>query len=268
MRYALILFVAFVNGIILFYASLFAVGGGIEVIRTIWVVGYSWIAVTTVAAIVLYSRGRGSLGVKVVAGALPVAYMALLAFQLVASSFHHFQPNTTEFQQACRTAGSRYLAKPPHRVESIAYDWEPDSYPPEINHFNLDGNGRATDVGSLLPLFRYPASIKFSESRCCQFTGHPTNRVGPYIRHTRSDYYGISELTADVLVTYKTTRVAQVSSKSPLTQVDIEVRSRRDAAVLATHRYFIDRQSRRACGETSSGVMDETSFVLKAVGHG
>lgn len=266
MQYVPILCVALVNGFILFYASLFAVGGGIEVIRTIWFFGYSWIAVTTVAAIALHSRGRGSLGVKIVAGALPVAYMALLAFQLVLSSFHYFQPNTAEFQQACQTAGSRYHAKSLHPVESIAYDWEPDAHPPEINHFNIDSNGRATDIGSRLPLLRYPASVKFSESRCCQFSGPPTNRVGPYIRHTRSDYYGITELTADVLVTYKTTRVPQVSSKSPLSQVDIEVRSRRDAKILATHRYFIDRQSHRGCGETSSGVMDETSFVLKALG--
>jgi len=214
MQYVLILCIALVNGIILFYASAFAVGGGIEVIRTIWLVGYSWIAVTTVSALVLYSRGRGPLGIKLVAGTLPVAYMALLAIQLVVSSFHYFQPNTTEFQQACRTAGSRYLAKPLNPVESIAYDWEPDAHPPAINHFNLDSNGRATDIGSRLPLLRYPASVKFSESRCCQFTGPPTNRVGPYIRHTRSDYYGIPELTADVLVTYKNTRVAQVSSKS------------------------------------------------------
>lgn len=174
-------------------------------------------------------------------------------------------PNSSEFDVVCKAAGPHYILKPSKVVESIAYDWEPGTYPPDINYFKVDARGNVSGLRGGLPSF--PAAIKFIEGRCCQYEGGPRNHVGPFVRHPNTgEYFGITELTADVLVTYKRSDAEVPSSQAGLKAVDITVTDRRDGQTLATLRYLLDRERRRGCGAVSNGAMDEQAFIHRAVG--
>lgn len=197
---------------------------------------------------------------------VPIEVASLLLVAVLQEAYQMYRPNSDVFIQSCRIAGSRFYSKPTAPVESIGYDWNANSHPPLYNHFSFDSKGRVTSLSGGSGKERFPKSIKFIESRCCRNTGPPTNRIGPYIRHTGNEYFGVTELTADVLVTFESSKITQAQRESVLTQVDVEVSDRRSNTILATHRYFLDLGAERGCGETSPGTMDETSFVKKAIG--
>jgi len=145
---------------------------------------------------------------------------------------------------------------------------EAATHPPKINYFTLDSRGNVQNLRDDIP--RFPKSIKFTEGRCCQFEGAPTNGNSPFIRRQNDganpgSSFGVPELTADVLVKYEVTRIESKGTNN-LESVYISVWDRRDGLLLATMRYLLDRQARRGCGATSEGVMDEQMFVLKATG--
>lgn len=270
MAYFSVLLIAALNCVVLFFMSLLAAGdGSAKGIYLVWIVGFSSIALFTLAALVLCAMGKRSTAVGTASLALPAAYIFGLAGALVFPFLGSPKPEIPEFDEACKDTGPLFIAKPALAVESLAYDWEPGTNAPTINYFTLDARGNVQNLQGDLPTF--PESIKFTEGRCCQFEGAPSNRIGPFIRRQNSganfdSFVGARELSADVLVKYKISRIQPKNWKNGLESVDISVTDRRDGRRLATMRYLLDRQAQRGCGATSDGVMDEKMFVLKAIG--
>lgn len=269
MAYFSVLLVAALNCVVLFFMSLLAAGdGSAKGIYLVWIVGFSSIALFTLAALVLCAMGKRSTAVGTASLALPAGYIAL-AGTLFIPALGSPKPESPDFDEACKDTGPLFMAKPAQVVESLAYDWEPGTNAPTINYFTLDARGNVRNLQGDLPTF--PESIKFTEGRCCQFEGAPSNGIGPFIHRqnnggTFDSFVGVPELSADVLVKYKISRFHPKNWKNGLESVDISVTDRRDGRRLATMRYLLDRQAARGCGATSEGVMDEKMFVLKAIG--
>lgn len=230
--------------------------------------GWLFVALHVTALLIALNPPKKNPNIPVLAclSIVPLEIASIFFLGAVQQAYLKYRPNSDEFIQLCSAAGSRFSSKPPKLVESIAYDWGEKSYAPSYSHFSIDHKGRVSGMASGSRYEQFPNSIKFKESRCCRNTGLPTNRIGPYIRHFGNEYFGVTELTADALVTFKTSKISQAGRDSVLNQVDIEVSDRRTNAILATHRYFLDHVARRGCGETSPGTMDETFFVKKAIG--
>lgn len=271
MAYLAVLAIAAANSAGLFVLSLLAVGGdgSAKAIHQIWLIGYPWIAVFTVAALVLVARERRALAQIVVSSTLPAGFVALVAAMNIDDYWRSVRANPPAFDLACKDAGAKFTAPPAQPVTSIAFDWEPRSHLPDHNYLLLDERGNITETRWTAP--RFPGSIRFAEWRCCKREGRPTQGSGPYIRRPNTGtmaYYAIAELTADALATYRVSKMDMRGTEAGVQVVEITVTDRRDRQTLATLRYLIDRNARRACGSTAPGVMDETRFVLQAVGAG
>lgn len=231
-------------------------------------IGALFVALHVIALLIALNppKKHPTLPVLVGLSIVPLEIASIFLFGALQQAYLKYRPNSDEFVQLCSTAGSRFSSKPSKPVESIAYDWSAKSYAPSYSRFSIDQKGRVFSMASGSSYEQFPDAIKFKESRCCRYTGHPGNRMGPYVRHFGNEYFGVTELTADVLVTFKTSKISQADRDSVLNQVEIEVSDRRTNTILATHRYFLDPVAKRGCGETSPGTMDETSFIKKAIG--
>jgi hypothetical protein len=258
--------VAGLNAVALFFLSLLAVGGdgssgGIYVVRAF---GFGWIALCTVLALWLCHRGRGALGVATALSTWPTGFAMAYAVVVAGIGWERIKPNSAVFEAACRGAATTFVAAPKAPVQSVAFDWEGKG-PPGYTFFSVDSKG---NVGGLRggTGAGWPVAIRFTEGRCCRFEGPPRNQVRPYVRrlNTTQEYFGVTELTADTLVSLRSAPVPGREAGSSLTQFDVAVTDRRDGAELASMRYFLDARNRRGC--VAGGVMDERAFVLKAVG--
>lgn len=252
-----ILLLCAVNAVLLYFVSFVAVygdgsRGGIYAVR---IYGGAWIAGAAIWAAILWRKGRYELACIITIATLPASAVMAPVLIMVTQGLYGLRPHSTVFMQACERAGPKYIASPAMPVRSIAYDWNPNAHPPALNHFAMDWHGNVSKMRREFP--RFPNQIEFIEERCCQYGAG----VKPYLRHPRSgSYYGVTELTADVLVEYKTT------DRDTALVVDMTVSDRRDGRALATLHYVLDYQGRRGCGETSPSVMDEREFVVKAIG--
>lgn len=257
------------NCIALFFISGLAVDGSgnarVDGVLSARIWGYLWIAAWTVFALIRFKRSDRATAIAIAILTLPAGYAAMLAWLMGTNALDRLKPNSPEFEAACKAAGPRYIQQPATKVESIAYDWEQDTHPPDTNYFEMDRRNNVTQLGGRFP--RFPPAIKFIESRCCQFEGPPTNRTGPFIHHpVTGEYFGTTELTADALVTYKVFHTHLTNSVEGFKTVELTVTDRRDGARLATLRYLLDERGRRGCGAVADGVMDEQAFVRRAVG--
>ena len=262
-----LLVILIVNCGLFFVASILTVpGDGSEAYMEIkWAIGLGWIVIVLLGSLKLISMGRSEMAFLLAVLTLP---LALVGFMLAFSAldlYASLKPNSKEFKAACRSVGVTYFHKPNSPVHSIAYDWPADAYPPRFSSFKLDGRGNVSAEASGLP--RFPEQIEFTEVRGGRYEGPPSNGIGPFIRHPRSGpYNGIAELSADALVTFNQVEKPAIGSKFNVQLWQVTVQDRRDGQVLAELRYATDWKNKRACGETSPGVMDERAFVLRAVG--
>jgi hypothetical protein len=268
MAYLGVLLIAAANCFVVYVLSILAVGGdgtgdGIARVRLF---GFAWVAVLSLVSLVLCARKKGGIAVLTAAGTLPTAYIAGVAFTIVGSVYESRKANTPEFEAACKNAGATFIATPAAPVHSIAYDWE-GKYPPQLNYFTVGSNGNLTDLRGGVGLSPYPSAITFTEGRCCQYEGRPLNGIGPYIRRPNGgEYFGVTELTADALVMYRSSPIGLQTAESNLTQFHVDVVDRRDGRPLASLRYLLDTRKQRGCGTTTQGVMNERAFVLQAIG--
>ena len=192
-----------------------------------------------------------------------------------------FEPDSPAFKSECRTAGAQFYKLPTSPVHSIAYDWDGYYAPRFITHFALGFGGHANSMGfsdGYSDHFPYPSAIEFTErKRRPDSKGLPAGAPGPYVRFPRWDgrfprqdtSYGITTLTADVLVTYHLTSTEDLEKATPqqgIVTYDLTVTDRRNGEKLASLRYVIDERKDRACGSTEGTTMNERAFVLKAVG--
>lgn len=236
------------------------------------IVGGIWVLACTYISWSLCSKGQNDTAVAVAFLTWPAASLVGIALRFGQSTVSNFitdhESPSPEFVLACKSAGVNFLTKPTSPVRSIAYDWveSHEPYLPNKGHFIVNASGRVESSMEALPRFSSP--IEFVESRCCRFEGRPLNGIGPFIRRPTgkmTDYFGITELTADALVTYKISKHTSVNAGVDLEQVLVRVSDRRDDQTLATLQYVWDRKNRKLCGTTSDGVMDELSFIQKAV---
>lgn len=258
------------NALAVFFLSFFAVGGdgSSDGVVTVWWIGFSAIAVFTVLSLVLCARGKHAAGIMTAIGTLPTAYVVALLVLITTSMFEALAPATNAFKAACEDMGAQYLRPPVKPVRSIAYDWKDGDFPPSIVYFETASNGRLSSLNGGLG-FRLPAQIDFTEGKCCRFEGRPTIGTDlPYIRHPNSGtpYFGISEFSADALVTFSSSRIELPGTQLSLMKYELTVADRRTGDTLATLKYMLDSKMRRGCGTSENGVMDERGFVLKAVG--
>lgn len=268
---ALLLIGAVNCAVFLFFSILSVRGdGGPSATETIWLVGFGWIAAFFIVSLVLCVRKSARTAILFSAGALPLGYASwIVYFQVdlqVDRIYRSMTLNSAEFALACAGTGAKFVAKPAAPVRSIAYDWTGD--PPKFKHFNIEWNGNIS-FGGGYGFALLPAQIAFTESRCCRSEGRPGNGISPYIRQPNENnggYFGVTDLTADVLVMFRASPVGVESQESNLTKVDVTVTDRRDGRMLASLSYAIDERKRRGCGETSERLMDERAFVLRAVG--
>lgn len=272
-RIGIILLTLFNIGGLIVGSVMSAAGSGSTNVGAITlIVGSIWVLAFTYVSWLLCSKGQNDKGLFVALLTWPAASLFSIALHLGQSTVSNFisdhESPSSEFLLACKAAGVDFLAKPSSPVRSIAYDWveSREQSLPNQNHYIVNASGRIESSMETLP--RFSAPIEFVESRCCRFEGRPTNGIGPYIRRPTgkmTDYFGITELTADALVTYKLSKLPSANSDVELEQVIVRVSDRRDSQILATLQYVWDRKNRKLCGTTSNGILDELSFIQKAV---
>jgi hypothetical protein len=258
------------NAVILFLLSLLAVhgNGSLDSVRLIWTTGSAWIFLAAVTALVLHRKGNNGAAFALAFLTVPGYIAGFIAAHSLVAGLDKLKPNSAEFAAACTQVGPKYIQRPAKAVTSIAFDWETNESPPAWNLYRIDDRGNIYEQrgGGV----RLSSDILFTENRCCQYEGRPLNGVGPYIRradpHFNSHRYeGVTELTADALVTYRTSTTSYRDSKARIETVDVAVTDRRDNKLLATWRYVVDHPARRACGVTSKLTIDESEFLLRAI---
>lgn len=264
MKFAGLFAVAGINCILVYITSFLAVGGdgssgGIQSAR---IIGFGWVGATTAVAMVLYHFDREKLGDQLAIGALPIGLVVAPFVIVVGQWLTSLLPQSDAFAASCKAAGTRYLAPPAQPVRSIAFDWDPDSSAPDLNHFNVGFRGTVSDLGYVRPTYFSP--IDYVETRCCVHESGRTTTGKPYIRLNQPIVDpSFAELTADALVFY---RRRPVPGDPDLYQHDLSVTDRRDGKPLATLRYLLDREHGRACGTTDGDSMNEHAFVMRAIG--
>jgi hypothetical protein len=213
-------------------------------------------------------QGKGRQAAFVLASPLFIVMGVIYAFSLGKHALSFLETEPAAFTSACQTAGPSFYKLPTSPVNSIAYDWEQDSAP-TYNYFKLGFGGQISSLGR--SDFPYPNSIEFTERRHSDREGLPHDSPGPYVRFPRQGaFYGITELTADVLVKYQLTptdELKKAATQQGMVVYKLLVTDRRDGEKLASLLYVIDAKNHRACGFTEKNEMNERSFVLRAIGQ-
>lgn len=276
MRFFLILLIAVGNSVIVYFASMLAVGDGVSGVSTVRLLGNIWIFLSVVMSTYLLSKSRYSLAILNAFFTLPLCYTTLTLVYMFWTLGGHwlgtFVPSTNEFQKACERVETVYFAKPKTPVSSIAYEWNRTISAPWSERLKVGFNNRIISSDSSWPIF--PASILFFEKPCCNREGRPTEGTGFYVRHfnrSTQPYIGIEALTADVVVNYNLEDIPSekiVIPEPPITTrlITLNVKDRRDNQMLAVLRYVHDTKAKRACGETSAGLISEQEFIEKTIG--
>ena len=264
MRVLLLLLIIAANCVALVFLSLLAAGGdgssdGVEKVLTF---GAAWILAASLLSMALALKGKGTASILVAIMTLPSAYLAGVATLMIGAAVPRARPNSPAFVELCKTAGGKVLSVPAAPVRSIAYTWD-DPYPPKFSYFTLDGRGNTRELAAGLD-YRVPRAIEFTETRNEVASSDGSRRY----KHLTHDYQTswVPELTADALVTYKSTPIERAGLEPGTIQYDITVSDRRDGRMLGSFRYFLNEKRRRACGSTSDGVMSEVDFVSRTIG--
>jgi hypothetical protein len=213
-------------------------------------------------------QGKGRQAAIVLALPLPLVMSVLYIFTVGTDAISSFFERESSFTSACRTAGAKFYKLPTLPVHSIAYDWQSGAAP-TYNDYSLEFGGRVSSLSR--PDSRLPSTITFTERKRSDWGGVPSGAPDPYVRFPRDgDFYGITALTADVLVEYRLTPPEEELRKSDTDQgvvvYELIVTDRRNGEKLASLRYVLDAQNKRACGLTENNVINERMFVLKAIG--
>lgn len=224
MPYVSVLVLAAINCAVLFFVALLAVGGdgSSDGVKTIWLFGYVWIALLTIAALFLCARKRGPSGVLVAASTLPTAYIASVLATALGASIVFLKPSSLEFTAACKNSVAQFLAPPAEPVHTLAHEWG-RKFPVDINYFRISANNYISEMGTRnLP---YPPNITLVENK-------PT--------------------TADVLVSFKypigEEELWKDFSHQGLVGYELTVLDQRDNRTLAKLKYFTDLSNSKACG--------------------
>lgn len=271
MNFLLYIFAAAIGIFLPYVGTVFALLSGREFAT---LVGGLLVAAHVGTVVFVFNRarqGRGPQVAFVLAMPLPLVMVAMCLYLIGHEVLILFEREPPEFSTACQTAGAKYYKLPDAPVHSVAYDWNSESAP-TYTAFSLNFADRVSGLGMsdvLSP--RCPDQLTFVERRhSSRREGLPPGSPGPYVRfpcHGR--FYGVTDLTADVLVKYQINPEEELR-EAPVNQrmvvYDLTVTDRRNDELLASFRYVIDAKNRRACGLTEDNKMNERTFVLKAIG--
>jgi hypothetical protein len=266
MKYAALLFILVVNCCLFLVALMLSVPGNGDdgSWNLVLFFGSGWVVLAHLLSLTLIKRGQSAIAIVIAVLTLPVGAAFGFACASAFDMYSSFKTDSPEFELACQATKLNFVSKPNSPVRSVAYDWPPNQHPPQHSYFKMDGRKNMSAESSGFS-FLHP-HIEFIEGRCCRNEGPPENGVRPFVRHPREGaYFGVSELSADSLVTFKQVESLKAESKSQIISWQVSVQDRRDGKILAEMRYSIDLRNRRACGETSPAVMDERAFILRAI---
>lgn len=263
MRALLLLLVMVANCVVLVFLSLLAAGdGGSDGIKKVLIFGGAWVLAASILSMIMAVKGKWTASALVAIMTLPSGFLVSLTGIRIGAAVSQMRPSSPAFVELCKSAGATYVSKPASPVHSIAYEWE-GRYPPTYSYFTVNARGNVRDLAAG-SRYREPAGLAFTETR---------NDLGPsdgsrrYVRRTGGDSAWGPELTADLLVRYRSTPVQRDGVEPGMVQYDIALTDRRDGRPLASLRYFLDDRQRRGCGTTSDGVMSEAAFVSRAIGR-
>jgi hypothetical protein len=183
---------------------------------------------------------------------------------------------TSEFKALCKDAGVKFFEKPVAPVRSIAYDFDPKRISgwSGAERVEVDEDGRTLGFGGFSN--RHPVEstkesrFEFTERRAGDRAGRATiNPSAPYYHFpTSQPYYGVDNLTADVLAfldvdkpdEYRRAPIAQRAIRYQITLTD-----RRSGAILGEQVFVVDRLNHRACGVNVDNVISPSAFIFDAI---
>jgi hypothetical protein len=148
-------------------------------------------------------------------------------------SLLRWTPDTEVFTAECRKTEVKYIKLPTMPVHSIAYDWDSEEVPPFITYTNINDT-RISDL-------RYSSKPNVDDQRFDFTEIKPTSnfetpRLGAgskYLRFPKHEiYWGVAEITADILVKYKISPIEQ-SKKDGAIRYELTVSDRRNGDKLA-----------------------------------
>lgn len=187
-------------------------------------------------------------------------------YAAVSYGFLKWTPDSEIFKAECSKTEVKYIKPPTMPVHSIAYDWDSEVAPSFITYTNVNGT-RISDL-------RYSSQPNvnnkhFDFTEIKPTSSFETPRLGAgskYLRFPKNEiYWGVAEITADILVKYKTSQIEQ-SKKESVIRYELTVSDRRNGETLAYLRYVIDVKKQRACGLAGKGRVSDSQFIRKAIG--
>ena len=187
-------------------------------------------------------------------------------YAAVGYSILRWTPDTEVFTAECSKTEVKYIKPPTKPVHSIAYDWDSEDAPSFITYTNINDT-RVSDL-------RYSSQPNvnnkhFDFTEIKPTSSFETPRLGAgskYLRFPKNEiYWGVAEITADVLVKYKVSPIEQ-SKKDGAIRYELTVSDRRSGDNLAYLRYVVDVKKQRACGLAGKGRVNDGQFIRKAIG--
>jgi len=197
------------------------------------------------------------------------AFIALglnIIYVFVSYGFLTLTPDSKVFTDECSKTEVKYIKLPTKPVHSIAYDWDSEEAPSFINYQITNGT-RISGLSYSSKPYVNDQHIDFVEIKPTSNFGTPSLGAGSkYLRFPKHEiYWGVAEITADVLVKYKTSPIEQ-SRKDGALRYELTVSDRRNGDKLAYLRYVVDVKKQRACGLRGAGRVSDGQFIQKAIG--
>ena len=189
-----------------------------------------------------------------------------IIYSTVSYSIWRWTPDYEAFTTECSKAEVKYIKSPTLPVHSIAYDWDSEEAPIFVDYEVVDG----TRIRAL----RQSSQPEVNDQRLDFIETNHTSSIESrclsagfkYLRFPKNaGCYGASQLTADVLVKYKTSPIEQSKKDGPI-RYELSVSDRRNGDTLAYLRYVVDVKKQRACGLTGTGRVNDGQFIRKAIG--
>ena len=181
-------------------------------------------------------------------------------------SILRWTPDSEAFTAECSKAEVKYIKPPTLPVHSIAYDWDSREAPSFIGYKIVNGTRISGFINSGAP-YNNSQHFDFIETNHTQaIESKCLSASFRYLRFPKnSGCYGTGQLTADILVKYKTSQL-EPSKKEGAIRYELTVSDRRNGYKLAYLRYVVDFKKQRACGLSGEGTLNDGQFIQKAIG--
>jgi hypothetical protein len=233
-----------------------------------------------IALILLYKQKHIS-GLIIAVAPLPL-FMFLVTWLIPMTMTYImplFETESPEFIAACEDAGVKLFEKPVAPVRSIAYDFDPKRISgwSGASRVEVDKNGRTLGFGGFSKRNSMEATkvaiFEFTERRAGDGAGAALiNPSAPYYlfptRDTNQPYYGVDDLSADVLAFLdvdKPDEYRKAAISQGVVRYQITLTDRRSGAVLGVQVFVVDRLNHRACGVNVDNVISPSAFVFDAI---